>query len=217
MRINPTAAHADNVASGAGAFDQPAQKKAGFIMQVMRRLRSYHAVLAVLVVLAYVTGDDRPLHAWLGYGIAAIILVRLAWALTGVPQLGLIRFYPHFEGLRLRTAMTHPAISRTLLLGIATCLIAVTLTGIAMDRGRAIGVADRESTSAVVADNDRGPGDKDRDEDDDESLVGEVHEGAANLLMLLILTHVSYLLLVKRPLALFMLFLRTPTGRNGSP
>jgi cytochrome b len=185
-------------------------------MQVMRRLRSYHAVLAVLVVLAYVTGDDNSFHAWLGYSIATIILVRLAWAFAGVPQLGLIRFYPHFEGLRLTTALTHPAISRTLLLGIATCLIAVTLTGIAMDRGHAIGV-DQEITSAVVAGNDRGPGDKNHDDGDDESLVGEVHEAVANLLMLLILTHVSYLLLFKRPLALFMLFLHAPTKGNGTP
>ena len=44
-------------------------------------------------------------------GVAAIILIRLAWALTGVPQLGLMRFYPHFEGLRLSTAMTHPAMA----------------------------------------------------------------------------------------------------------
>lgn len=180
-------------------------------MQVMRRLRSYHAALAVLVVLAFVTGDDNFLHAWLGYGVAAIILVRLAWALTGVPQLGLSRFYPHFAGLRLTTAMTHPAISRTLLFSIATCLIAVTLTGIAMDRGHAMGVGNQSITT--VADGDRGAGGEADDEGD--SLVGEVHEALANLLMLLILTHVGYLLLFKRPLARFMLFFHTPTKGDG--
>jgi len=188
-------------------------------MQVMRRLRSYHAVLAVLVVLAYVTGDDNSFHAWLGYGVAAIILTRLIWAVMGVPQLGLSRFYPHFEGLRLATAMTHPAISRMLLLGIATCLLAATLTGIAMDRGHAIGDAIQAGTGATIAASDRGPGSEAHDENQegDESLVGEVHEISANLLMLLILTHVIYLLLFKRPLALFMLFFHTPAKREGSP
>jgi len=160
-------------------------------MQVMRRLRSYHAILVTLVVLAYLTGDDNSFHAWLGYGIAAIILIRLAWALTGVPQLGLMRFYPHFDGLRLTTVMTHPAISRTLLLGIATCLVGVTFTGIAMDRGHAIGVADQASISSALADNERGAGRTPHDEDEGESLVGEAHEALANLLMLLIITHVA--------------------------
>jgi len=170
-------------------------------------------------VLAYATGDDNVFHACVGYGIAAIIFMRLAWALTGVPQLGLMRFYPHFEGLRLTTAMAHPAISRTLLLGIAACLIAVTLTGIAMDRGHSIGMADQAIGSPALADS--GPGSErgthDEDERGDESFVGEAHEVLANLLMLLIVTHVSYLLLFKRPLALFMLFFHTPTKKDGVP
>jgi len=186
-------------------------------MQVMRRLRSYHAILALLTVLAYATGDDNVLHAWLGYGVAAIILMRLAWALTGIPQLGLMRFYPHFEGLRLTTAVTHPAISRTLLLGIATCLIAVTLTGIAMDRGHSIGVADQAISGSALADNGSSGERGTHDEDEDESFVGEAHEALANLLMLLIVTHVSYLLLFKRPLALFMLFFHTPAKKDGAP
>jgi cytochrome b len=187
-------------------------------MLVMQRLRAYHAILALLVVLAYATGDDNLFHAWLGYAVGAIILMRLAWALTGVPQLGLIRFYPHFEGLRLSTAMTHPAVSRALLLAIATCLIAVTLTGIAMDRGHSIGMADQTIGSSALADSGSGSErDAHEEEDGDESFVGEVHEVLANLLMLLIVTHVSYLVLFKRPLALFMLFFHTPAKKDGAP
>lgn len=186
-------------------------------MQIMRRLRSYHAILAIVVVLAYVTGDDNWFHAWLGYGVAAIIILRLAWAMTGNPQLGLMRFYPHFDGLRLSTAMTHPAISRTLLLGIAACLIGVTLTGIAMDRGHAFGVAQPAISASAVVDDDHDRGRKSGDEDENESPVGEAHEALANLLMLLIVTHVAYLLLFKRPLALFMLFFHTPAKGNGAP
>jgi len=204
-------ARPNKTAPRAGLFSQPTRRERNLTMQIMRRLRSYHAVLAVLVVLAYVTGDDNSLHAWLGYGVTAIILIRLIWALTGVPQLGLSRFYPHFEGLKLTTVMTHPAVSRSLLLGIATCLIAVTLTGIAMDRGRAMGVTNQASASAV---SDRSPGGETHGDSEDESLVGEVHEAFANLLMLLILTHVSYLLLFKRPLALFMPFFHTPAKKD---
>ena len=185
-------------------------------MQVMHRLRSYHAILAILVVLAYATGGNDRFHAWLGYGVAAIILIRLAWALTGVAQLGLIRFYPHFEGLRLASAMTHPAISRTLLLGIAMCLVAVSLTGIAMDRGYSVGAGDQAIKPATVTHDDPGAS-HDDDENEDESIIGEAHETSANLLLVLVLTHVAYLVLFKRPLALFMLFSHTPAKGDPSP
>lgn len=106
---------------------------------MMRILRFYHTGLAILVVAAYVSGEAGLVHAWLGYGVAALIAVRLGMAVTGARQLGLMRFYPHFEGLKVGTALTHPAISRTLLLGIALCTIGATGTGLMMDRGRAIG------------------------------------------------------------------------------
>ncbi len=185
-------------------------------MHVMRRLRIYHAALAVLVALAYFTGDDNSFHSWLGYGVAAVIMIRLIWALTGVPQLGLMRFYPHFEGLRLATAMTHPAISRTLLLGIATCLIGVTLTGVAMDRGRSLGFGDQTLTRSVPLDGGESVGRDTHQRDEDESLVGEAHEALANLLMFFVLTHIAYLVLFKRPLALFMLFSQTPAKGDAS-
>lgn len=107
-------------------------------MPVMTRLRAYHAVLAILVLAAYFSTEWGAVHAWLGYGVAVVILVRVIMALTGAPQLGLMRFYPQIHGLKLDNAFTHPVISRVLLLGIAVCLIGVTGTGIAMDRGRAL-------------------------------------------------------------------------------
>ncbi|AGK56908.1 cytochrome B561 [Hyphomicrobium denitrificans 1NES1] len=34
------------------------------------------------------------IHAWLGYGVAAVIVLQLLWALSGERQVGLMRFYP---------------------------------------------------------------------------------------------------------------------------
>jgi len=70
-------------------------------MSMMHRLRVYHAFLAVLVLAAYVSVEWGLVHAWLGYGVAMVILFRLGLALTGAPQLGLMRFYPRFKGLQL--------------------------------------------------------------------------------------------------------------------
>ena len=171
----------------------------------MLRLRTYHAVLATLAVLSYLTGEVGLIHAWLGYGVTLVIMVRLAWSLTGVRQLGLEKFYPVFEGLNV---FTHPAITRTLLAGIAFCLIGTTTTGILMDRGRAIGMA--SITSPVYADDDYGRHGRG---DENEFLEG-IHEFFGNLLVVTVALHVGYLLLFKRPLALFMLYICNPASRS---
>jgi cytochrome b len=187
-------------------------------VSIMHRLRAYHALLVVLVVAAYASGELGLIHAWLGYAIAVVIVGRILWAATGAPQLGLMRFYPRFEGLKLGSTMTHPAISRSLLLGIGSCLLGVTATGIAMDRGHSVGLA-AVSTERVFAESHKEPQlvlakadthEKHEKPDEGEGPLSEVHEFLANLLMGLVGFHVAYLLLFKRPLARFMLFLDAP-------
>jgi cytochrome b len=183
----------------------------------MSRLRACHALLAVLAVAAYLVTEPGRLHAWLGYGVAAAIALRLVLALTGAPQLGLMRFYPHFKGLRLDNAFAHPAISRTLLLGIAISLIGAAGTGIALDGGRALGLGPaRPNVAAADPGAAAAPAVRAADRHDDEAeeaeegLLGEAHELFANALMLLVLAHVAYLLAFKRPLARFMIFASRP-------
>lgn len=183
-------------------------------MSVMHRLRAYHALLVVLAVAAYATGELGLVHAWLGYAVSAVLIGRVLWAVTGVPQLGLMRFYPQFDGLKLGNAMTHPAISRTLLLGIGICLVGVSATGIALDRGRSLGLGTESAVAVPVA---KGSTEKQvkaatspKDEtkhEESEGPMSEVHEFLANLLAGLVSLHVAYLLLFKWPLARFMLFL----------
>lgn len=173
-------------------------------MPVMTRLRAYHAVLAVLVLAAYFSTEWGKVHAWIGYGVAAVVLVRVVMAVTGAPQLGLMRFYPQIHGLKLDNAFTHPAISRILLLGIAVCLIGVTGTGIAMDRGWSLGSTPNQAASLTAREADEGGEQEGGGEDGEDSPLGEIHELFGNGLMLLVAGHVTYLLLFKRPLARFM-------------
>ncbi len=181
----------------------------------MQRLRSYHAVLASLALLSFASGEMGLIHAWLGYGVAAVIILRLGLIATGETQLGLMRFYPHFEGLRLKNAFTHPAISRALILGIAAFLIAVAASGIAMGRGRAIGLAHTETVTLAVASYNESNGQEENDEH--ESPLAELHEALANLLMLFVGAHVAYLFMFKRPLAKYMLFLSAPGSQKKDP
>lgn len=197
-------------------------------MAAMQRLRVYHALLALLVVFAFLSPEWGHVHSWLGYGVAVMILARLVMALTGAPQLGLMRFYPHFHGLKLGTVFTHPAISGALLLAIALCLIGVTGTGIALDQGRTLGLGRTEMRQQARPATPELPiirGDDDEDgehrgggAEDEEGgeAIEEVHEVLGNLLMFLVGGHVAYLLLFKRPLARFMLFLK-PARRPEQP
>ncbi len=192
------------------------------MLNIMNRVRLYHALLACLAIAAYLTGEIDPAHAWLGYGVAAVIVLRLLWALGGERQVGLMRFYPHFEGLKFKTAATHPAISRVLMLGIALSLLTVTGTGIAMDQGRSIGlgsaVAERTSGQspanirAAIDDEDK---EHEGEDGGEEGPLSEVRELAGNLLLLFVGMHVAYLLVFKRPLAKFMLFV--PRGKKKTP
>jgi cytochrome b len=197
-------------------------------MAAMQRLRVYHALLALLVVFAFLSPEWGHVHSWLGYGVAVMILARLVMALTGAPQLGLMRFYPHFHGLKLGTVFTHPAISGALLLAIALCLIGVTGTGIALDQGRTFGLGRTEMGQQARPATPELPiirGDDDEDgerrggggeDEEGGEAIEEVHEVLGNLLMFLVGGHVAYLLLFKRPLARFMLFLK-PARRPEQP
>jgi cytochrome b len=182
---------------------------------VIYRLRQFHLLLAVLVLLAYFTGDDDALHYWLGYGVALLIVIRLIWGLTGVPQLGLMKYYPQFEGLKLGNVMTHPAISRTLLLGIALSVIVTAATGVAMDRGKTLGLMSGApeptpiTASAQTAERVANARKQRRSHGHPEWLE-DIHELAGNLVLIFVGFHVTYLLLFKRQLALFMAFIVRP-------
>lgn len=174
----------------------------------MHLIRVLHAALAVLALLAYVTEDWGRVHAWLGYGVAIVIVLRLLAAgtgrIAGIWSLGLQRFYPHFAGLRFDNALSHPAVSRVLIAAIAVTVIGATATGIALDRGGALGLA----PSAVVVPTQAEDGRRLRPRRSPvDRALKEAHEVLANLMLLSVGAHVGYLLLFRRPLARFMLFL----------
>lgn len=173
-------------------------------MAVMHRIRIFHAFLAITVLAAYFSAETGLIHAWLGYGVAALIAFRLIWALSGAPQLGLERFYPSFKDLHLKGIATHPAISRLLLACIALSVIGATGTGIMMDKGRSLQPASLSSLS-FSAESEESEGNEEREDESGEAYE-EAHELLANLAMAFVVMHVLYLLAFKRPLARFMLF-----------
>jgi 3-ketosteroid 9alpha-monooxygenase subunit B len=105
------------------------------------------------------------------------------------------------------------------LAGIAACLILATATGITMDRGRTLGMATSVAVSEAYARDDSRERRRDagaRGEEQEHGIVGELHEGLSNFLMIIVGLHVAYLFLFKRPLARFMLFIATPKPREAA-
>ncbi len=182
-------------------------------MNIMHRIRIYHIVQAFLAVLSFVTGELGVIHAWLGYGVAVVIVFRLFWVLSGERQLGLTRFHPIFTGLTVGNFMAHPAISKTLILGIALSLIGATVTGVALDRGKTFGVATiaAEVIAPAYADGDDKKYAKRKYErehrDEQDGFVEEAHEALSNLMIFFVVMHAAYMTLFRWPLARFMLFI----------
>lgn len=184
-------------------------------MNIMHRIRLYHAALAVLAILAYLTGELGIVHSWLGYAVAIVITLRLIWALSGNPNVGLMRFYPLFDGLKLSNVFTHPAVTKIFMLGIALNLLATVATGIAMDKGEAIGLANVNVMSMAYADEDEhAENDEGQTEDSYGEGLEDLHEFFANFLLIFVVLHVCYLVLFKRTLAKFMLFVPKKSAKT---
>lgn len=192
-------------------------------MTTFEKLRLSHAALAVLAVAAYVTGEAGLIHAWLGYGVAAVLAFRILWGLVGPRQVGIARLLPDLTELSRIRLPDHPAISRTLIAGIVASLLTVTATGVALDGFRSLPMPASVVASAqaltvptptainpegnlvtVSSRREREHGEGHRGA----HWIKEVHEAVANFMLALVGLHVVYLLLFKRKLAAYMLFQR---------
>ena len=143
----------------------------------MKKIRTYHAALAILTTLAWLSGDFGAIHDWLGYAVGVIILFRILWGFFNPRQLGLNQFYPHFKGMTAENAMRHPAVSRLLILAVALTVAGATGTGVML----VFGIGGHET-------------------------MEELHESVSNLVFLFVALHACYLLIFRTPLAKFMLY-----------
>lgn len=157
------------------------------------RFRIWHAILAAVTMLAYVTGEAGRVHDIIGYGVAALVTARIAWGLAGRQGIGL-------GGAMGPARMVHPAldwlgqpwIGRALLAGVALSVCAAALTGMALDAGvrrwlplpGALGLAE----------------------------LAELHEAVSDLLLALVALHVGHLLVFRPGLVRHMAFARRMRG-----
>lgn len=188
--------------------------------------RLYHLVLAGAALAAYFTAEELGLvHAWLGYGLAGLLLLRLVLGLARRRGFEFRRVAPRLgqAPVNLR-GIRHPAIGQTLTLALLLCIAGAATTGLAMDRGGTlVGQSIRnhgddkseyrwredhdQSLSLITRARADEEGEEGREGGDEEGLLGELHETFGNLLLLLVFAHVSWLLLFRFGLARYMIFM----------
>lgn len=202
-------------------------RNAGHLPAGLRHLRLFHLALAALAIAAYLSGEEwHAGHAWIGYGVGALLIVRLVLGLVAKNPWGLRRWMPHTRAALGQTGVRHPAISRTLILLVLSSVITATVTGIMMDEGRTLigasarpaegseqGAAYRDHEADDREEDDREHEEREGDENDDGGTIGEVHELASKLMLLFVGIHVAYLFLFRRSQAGFMLFWPRRAGR----
>lgn len=141
-------------------------------------LRIFHWGLAVCVTAAFLTGDEvKTLHEIAGYGAAGLIAFRLVWGVVGPRRARFAQFVPspvsfrRYAGQAMRLEapryVGHNPLGGAMIVALIGLLCAVSATGWMMTTDAYWGVA----------------------------WVEEVHEIAANAILVLVLVHVSGVLL----------------------
>lgn len=102
----------------------------------MKSFRIYHLFLALGAGLAYFTAEKLGLvHAWTGYAVATLIVLRLVLGLANAQGFRFTRLNPAISRPSGQGGIRHPAIGNALTLALALSIAGVAGTGIAMDRG----------------------------------------------------------------------------------
>lgn len=188
--------------------------------------RFYHLLFGAAALAAYLTAEELGLvHAWLGYGIAALLLLRLALGLLRRRGFEFRRLLPRAGAAPLgQGGIRHPAIGHALTLALLVCIGGAAGTGIAMDRGgtlvgQSIRNDDGEGREHGEHEDDEdhefslgligtARADDGREDGDEGGPLGELHETFGNLMLPLVFAHLAWLLLFRFDLARYVLFLK---------
>jgi cytochrome b len=150
-------------------------------------VRIFHWSLVLSFTVAWLSGEEvETLHAWAGYAVIGLVLLRLVWGLIGTRYARFSDFvYPPaqvkaFVGdtlqLRARRYLGHNPAGGAMIILMLLCLVLVSVTGLAV-----YGIEAGAGPLAMLAGS---PGAL-------EEVFEETHEFLANLMVLLVFIHVA--------------------------
>ncbi|WP_157218255.1 cytochrome b/b6 domain-containing protein [Flavisphingomonas formosensis] len=171
---------------------------------------THWGIVVAVIVNALVVEEGSAFHIWVGYGLAALLALRLLWGLIGPPEARFSAFPPnpsraiaHVREIASGTHTTHAShnpLGALMVYAIWSCLTAIIATGIAMAppsaapwtnlEGKEHAETGVQAAAPVAAEREEGGETEERGERD-ESPLTEIHEIAVNLLYLLIALHLA--------------------------
>jgi cytochrome b len=190
------------------------------------RITHWSIALAVLANAVFTEEGSGP-HIWVGYGLGAILGLRLLWGLVGPAEARFAAFPPsprkalaHLRDIgagRVTPHASHNPLGALMVYAIWGCLLTIIATGVAMagpppwnDR---VPEAEHGETAVVVQTRDNEGEEHEEHEEHEEGPLGEIHETAANLLYLLILLHLAGVVFETRRSGKQVLVAMAPLGR----
>ncbi|MFM7350593.1 MAG: cytochrome b/b6 domain-containing protein [Erythrobacter sp.] len=200
------------------------------------RITHWSIALAVLANAVF-TEEGSGAHIWVGYGLAAILALRLLWGLVGPAEARFSAFWPsprkamaHLRDIRTGKVIHHAShnpLGALMVYAIWWCLLTIIATGVAMAGLPSLDGTQREGERQERTIAAQGPGaereaaseEKEEKQEDgeggeeEEGPLGEIHETAANLLYLLILLHLAGVIFETRRSGRHVLVAMAPVGR----
>lgn len=195
------------------------------------RITHWSIALAVLANAVFTEEGSGP-HIWVGYGLAAILGLRLFWGFVGPAEARFSAFWPsprkaivHLREIRAGKVTQHSShnpLGALMVYAIWGCLLTIIATGIAMAdppswNGIQQDAGDRRIATARDSHEREGEGEEGQEgeegEEGEEGPLGELHETAANFLYVLILLHLAGVIFETRRSGRHVLVAMAPLGR----
>ncbi len=167
-------------------------------------VRAFHWSLVGAFAIAWLTAEElQPVHEIAGYIVAALVAFRLAWGVIGSRY---ARFAQFLRGPsatlaylgdvargRERRYLGHNPAGAAMVLALLLTLSGTAFTGWLMEEPARIAMLPDlpQIAAPAFADEDREDEGHGASTDGRESVVGEVHETLANLMLLLVVLHVG--------------------------
>lgn len=163
-------------------------------------VRLTHWTIALAVILnGLIIDDDALAHIWIGYVAVSLLALRLLWGVVGTESARFSSFPISFSGAARhisearqgvhRKHRSHNPLGALMVYALWATLTVVSVSGVMMDSDL-FPDDDHEYSNRLEADNDH--------DDEAAEWLEELHEGAANLLLLLAVLHVGGVVLESR-------------------
>jgi cytochrome b len=160
---------------------------------------THWSVAAAVLLNGLIVDDDSLAHVWIGYVALALLALRLLWGVIGTAEARFSAFPPslgaartHVQGMlasRRREYLSHNPLGALMAYALWGTLLVVSLTGVMLESS--------PFPDAGVAHADEHE-ERSEDRDGVSEAVEEIHEAAANLLLLLAALHVGGVALESR-------------------